>query len=504
MSAAGRLGGLLRYWAESFSLYAGLGMLAVFGMASPATAQIAPWINPSLFDSGVWDTAGPYADSPWYHPPPQSTGKNWGLLTPGAWRDGSWQENTSVTGTWGGARNTLFEDYGLALAGGYGSQISSNPVGGKTHNVVNVQSLGLSLFADLDRMMGWKGGYFVTNVAKNWGKGLSKQDIGNFFPVQYAQGTPSVRLVQLALVQNIFDNTTEIALGRLVMANDFGGSAGFCASVNQVVCSTPISATKAVSFGTFPYGTWGGRIKVKPNRSFYAQAGVYAAYPDFRNPKDHGVRFGLPKNAGPLLLVEGGWIHGSWLLEKGVEGAPTPSEGVSAYGGKIKVGGYSSWEVVTEQRTERKQRGGAWGLYVIFEQDLYLEDPTPSYSGAFGFGHREGLDGFLSLSYSSEETSPLAWMAVGGLVYRGLIPGRGSDVAAFVAVWGRFSEDLRDRQRANNQPLQHYELVLELNYRIALTGGFFVQPDIQGVIMPSGKADIPAALVLSINFGLAF
>ena len=84
MSAAGRLGGLLRYWAESFSLYAGLGMLAVFGMASPATAQIAPWINPSLFDSGVWDTAGPYADSPWYHPPPAKYGKKLGLTDP--WR----------------------------------------------------------------------------------------------------------------------------------------------------------------------------------------------------------------------------------------------------------------------------------------------------------------------------------------------------------------------------------------------------------------------------------
>ena len=48
-----------------------------------------------------------------------------------------------------------------------------------------------------------------------------------------------------------------------------------------------------------------------------------------------------------------------------------------------------------------------------------------------------------------------------------------------------------------------YELVLELNYRFNVTGGFFIQPDIQGVIQPDGVSGIPDALVLSLNFGFA-
>jgi porin len=97
----------------------------------------------------------------------------------------------------------------------------------------------------------------------------------------------------------------------------------------------------------------------------------------------------------------------------------------------------------------------------------------------------------------------MPWMVVGGLIYRGLIPGRDDDVTTFVATWGRFGDDVRDFQRANNQPLQHYEIVLEFNYRVDITGGFFIQPDIQGVIMPKGLSATPDALVLSLNFGFA-
>ncbi len=472
-------------------------------LAFPASAQIAPWIDPGLYNPGEWDTAGPYADSPWYHPPPQTPGENWGLLSSETWSDGSWQEQSNLTGTWGGLRSDLFENYGIAFAAGYGGQISGNPVGGKAQGHDYVHHFGASLFADLDRLMNWKGGYLVTSMNVNWGNGLTHADIGNLFPVQYAAGNPAIRLVDIALVQDIAD-VVEVALGRLVMANDFGGGVGFCVSTNQAVCQTPIAAGYGVSFGTFPYASWGGRIKIKPDDRWYAQVGVYAAYESFRNAKDHGVRFGLPSNAGPLLLAEAGVIHGAWRVEKGVNDKESPPEDSPLYGGKVKFGGYSSWEKLEAQRTKKKQRGDAWGLYLIIEQDLFVESDTPSYVGAFGLGRVQGLDGFLSLSYASEETSKVAWMVVGGLVYRGPIPQRDNDVMAFIATWGRFSEDLRDYERANGDPLSHYELVLELNYRVSLTNGFFVQPDIQGIIMPNGKSNIPAALALSLNFGFAF
>ena len=486
----------------SVSLAICLGFFAGLISASSAQAQVDPWVEATLYNAGEEDSAGLYPDSPWAHPPPQDSEADWGLLSATAWREGTWRKRASITGSWGGFRDKLFREYGVALAAGYGGQLSGNPVGGEKQGVSYVQHAGASLFVDLERSIGWKRGYFIASMNANWGKGLSHTDIGNLFAVQYASQNPSVRLLNLALIQTAFDDNVEIAVGRLIMANDFGGSPAFCVSVNQAVCATPISAVYAVSFGTYPYATWGGRIKLQPQRNWYVQAGVYATYPSFRTASDHGVRFGLPKEAGPILLAEAGFIHGSWLNQPGVEG-PFPQAGARR-GGKIKLGGYSSWEVVKDQKTQQTQRGGAWGLYLIVEQDLINESANPLFRGGFGGAKGQGLDGFLSLSYSSEETSQLAWMAAAGLVYTGLVPGRERDVTGLIFSYGRFSNDLRDYQRASGQNLQHYELLLELNYRIEITNGLFIQPDIQGVIKPNGYSDIPSALVLSMNFGFAF
>ena len=97
----------------------------------------------------------------------------------------------------------------------------------------------------------------------------------------------------------------------------------------------------------------------------------------------------------------------------------------------------------------------------------------------------------------------MPWMAVGGLLYQGLIPGRDTDVTTFVATWGRFSDGVRAQQQASAQALQHYEIVLEFNYRANITGVFFIQPDVQRVIRPNGYSNIPDALVLGLNFGFA-
>ena len=96
-----------------------------------------------------------------------------------------------------------------------------------------------------------------------------------------------------------------------------------------------------------------------------------------------------------------------------------------------------------------------------------------------------------------------------GLVYEGLIPGRETDKATFGLVYGSFSHDLQDHQRDEQivkgpsaPGVQHYELVLELNYNIELTKWLHIQPDIQYVINPGGTGDIPDALVLGFQLSV--
>ncbi|MDX2170701.1 MAG: carbohydrate porin, partial [Deltaproteobacteria bacterium] len=65
-----------------------------------------------------------------------------------------------------------------------------------------------------------------------------------------------------------------------------------------------------------------------------------------------------------------------------------------------------------------------------------------------------------------------------------------------------YSQDLRSGQRQRGEPLQHGEVLLEINYRLSLARSVWIQPDIQGIIQPKGRGDIPDALVVGFAVGV--
>ena len=199
--------------------------------------------------------------------------------------------------------------------------------------------MSFGAYFDLNRLMGWKGGFFLADVAwKTGGDGLTANAIGNQFPVQISAGEDATRLVHLALGQEFLDNTAEVAAGRLITGEDFATTRLACTSLNQAVCANPIAGNQSISFPTYPYAVWGGRVKYKPGESWYAQTGAYAVYPDFRDEDDHGARFDLPDDAGVLALGEYGFITGS---HRGQPGLP----------GRYKIGGYYDSERIPDLET---------------------------------------------------------------------------------------------------------------------------------------------------------
>ena len=124
---------------------------------------------------------------------------------------------------------------------------------------------------------------------------------------------------------------------------------------------------------------------------------------------------------------------------------------------------------------------------------LYTEDDT----------YLQGLSSFLALSFAPEDRNIITFMAAGGLSYQGLIPGRSSDAIAFIAAYGRFSDDLPRGTRESGAllPKQTYELLLELNYRIQIFPWLFIEPDVQVIINPDGRREIDDALVIGFAIG---
>ena len=82
------------------------------------------------------------------------------------------------------------------------------------------------------------------------------------------------------------------------------------------------------------------------------------------------------------------------------------------------------------------------------------------------------------------------------------MPSRPWDGLALIAAWAGYSGDLRDGQRERGEPIQHGEVLLELNYRLQLAEAFWIQPDIQGILQPKGRSDIPDSLAIGFAVGV--
>ena len=87
----------------------------------------------------------------------------------------------------------------------------------------------------------------------------------------------------------------------------------------------------------------------------------------------------------------------------------------------------------------------------------------------------------------------------GGLVYKGLIPGRDWDTLALGLSYLQISDDIRLAQQNANAlasslgvpapfaKLADYEGVIELSYKAQLTAWWTLQPSVQRVLHPGGQ-----------------
>ncbi|GJM15977.1 MAG: hypothetical protein DHS20C13_13040 [Thermodesulfobacteriota bacterium] len=438
-----------------------------------AAAQINPWIQSNLYDSRRWDTAGRFTATNWLHPPEYTPDQEWGVLS------GKWRTTPSLFGSYGGFWDKL-EEKGVQVIVAYFGQLATNPSGGERKGASWKGDINGSVFLDLERLVGWKRGYFLYSISYiNPGKSLSLDYIGNFFPVQLDNGDDdgSFRIVHLVFGQQLFNNTTEIVLGRLITGEDFAFLSLACTSLNQGICGNPIAGKQSITFPVYPFAAWGARIKVKPHSDWYAQIGTYLVYEGIFNSNTAGIEFKVPNGSGFLTLGEVGYIVGNY---KNVPGLP----------GIFKLGSYYDSERLEDLDSGRNV-DGTWGIYIMGQQMLYSENGK----------YTQGLSAFLALSYAPENRNIITFMTSGGLSYQGLIPSRSQDTLAFIFAYGLFSDDLNEFNRNNGDPNQDAETILELNYRIQVAPWLFVQPDVQAVINPDGRSDIDDALVIGFGIG---
>jgi porin len=434
-------------------------VLAVAIGAAPGLAEDRP---------ALWISAPPGIPGPEYRvagvPSPELPARPVGIE--------SWER---LSGNWGGWRDRL-RATGVEILGDYITEIAGNATGGMSRGVTYTHNVGLWINTDLDKVLGWRGALFHVSGSDRAGSSLSLERIGNQFAVQQIFGGQTIRLINLALEQKLGGRLIDVIAGRIDWGDDFAQSPLYCKFQNVGFCGNPVSIPIDVAVSTYPNTAWGARLRLEPNDALIVKLGVYNSFRDFRANEFHGVDFSMRHNSGVVFA----WETSLRLNHE---------EGSSGLPGHYKIGGWVDTEPLKQFRSG-DMRSGTNGFYLAIDQMLFREK---------GVDSDEGLTGFVSTTYAPPELALIEFYVIAGLLYQGLIPGRDHDVTGAGMIYGGYSSDLRQAQRASGQPPQELELVFELNYGFAVFPWLRVQPDLQYVVRPGGTGNIPDALVVALQ-----
>lgn len=383
-------------------------------------------------------------------------------------------------------RHYLIEDIGgrrhkLALKSvtvdsSFVTNLLGNPIGGKSQGFAYDGSYGLSINIDYtDR--GLTGFNIFSSMCWRTGTNLSTRHIDNQFTVSQIWGSETVRLSELYARETLFNNRFTMKIGRLCAGNDFLSSPLYWQYVNNGFDGNPVSIFFNIPFTAYPNATWGVYLEGKPWKRLSTKFAVFNANNKIQQDKYHGVNFTFKSTNGVVWITE--WCA---LINQEKEDRGMP--------GNYKVGFY--YLTGNKDKFSGGSIKGDPGLYFLFDQMLYRQGGPKS---------DQGLTSFISIILQPKNRNLFPFFANGGLLYKGLFPGRPKDTASFGFIYGKYSSDLAHEESLKGKQKQSAEAVLELNYWAQLTRWFYITPDIQYIIRPKG-VNTPNALVIGAQIGV--
>ncbi|MBX3026888.1 carbohydrate porin [bacterium] len=395
-----------------------------------------------------------------------------------------WWAGQYLTGNWFGWRQRL-SDLGLQVALTYTADILGNATGGVDRKVRYFHNIGLDFLFDLDRLVHIPGAHFHLAVSQRTGKSLSDEDIHNVFNVAQVCCGPYTQVVTVAWEQQLFNDRLGIRAGHLSMGDDFATSPLYWQYVTSGIDGNPGSLVFNVPFTEYPDATIGVRIRGRPIEHLTMQVGVYND--DLDTNAAHGGNFAVNFSDGVMVLAEVSYHDHLGDVREALPGHLT-------IGGFYHTGRFRRLDAPAGSTLPSDTEYGNGGIYGAIDQMVWRFADAPDPRGVLPFVSLVGAP--------NADVSTFPFFFNSGVVVRGPLPSRPYDDVLFGLLYGEFSNVLRQGQRAAGEPLQHFEMVLELSYILQLTPWLQLQPDIQYVIEPGGTGDIPNALVLGAQIAI--
>lgn len=361
-----------------------------------------------------------------------------------------WLERTHLTGDWRGWRKTL-DEHGIAPGARYTGGFWSNLRGGFQTGTRYEGFAQWWLEADLDRLLGWKGGSFEIDWYSYHG-GEPSLDLVGAFPTQTVSGwetAPSVRFYEIFLRQTWGDGRFAFKAGQLAIDSDFFVSEHADALLNGAFGFLGLGRGGAIA-PSYPLAAPGAYLLARTaDQRWEASLGVYTADPG----PDESSNFGFDWS-----FDNGVFLVGELRIRRRPFGRPG-SYAVGAGGSNAELEGFDGGG----------SRSGTYGFFGLIDQVLVEQTPT-----------RPGL-GFFGRGYGVPPSVPslVFWYLDFGMKLTRPFRGRDEDVLALGFAHLRFKNDYVAALRADGMNVSRRESVLELTYRVQVTGWLSLQPDIQ-------------------------
>ena len=411
-----------------------------------------------------------------------------------------------LSGTWLGCRPST-EKCGVDITVQSVSDILGNVAGGTGAGGAYAGLLNVGLAADLNKAVGWDGASFKSTWIWLYGNDVSSRYIGNAMTASGIYGEPSFRCYELWLQQNVLQDAVSLRAGLLGLDAEFGFSDTAALFVNSTF-GMPAGITMNLPNGgpTYPMATPGVRLAVQPASWLTVRAAISQGNPFQQDQNRYGFNWNFGPSAGMLSLNE---AEASWCNDDSSKGL----KGTAKAGFWIQTGSGSPGQTQFGSPTVASYSSGFYG---IIDQQLYRA-PVEKSSADSGKcpipcgkerapdkSPTKGLSAFARAGFSPQSWSPCSFYSDGGLVYRGLIPGRDGDKAGIAFAYAQMGQLCNSTAAQSGCSGTGYEALAEFSYSIRVAPAIALQPDLQYILHPGGTQQYGNALVVGMRAVIDF
>jgi porin len=373
------------------------------------------------------------------------------------------------------------KDKGITVQLNYIGEILGNISGGVRRGSVYDGRLEAVFEADMEKVAGWTGGTFHTNIFWIHGDGLSRDYVGNLLAVSNIEALPTARLFELWYEQKLFNDKVAVRAGQLAADTEFVTSKYAGLFINGTFGWPGITASNLPSGGpAYPLATPGVRLKLgadsDPLNLLVALYDGDPAGPGDDDPQRrnrHGLNFRTHDR--PLLIEEAQYRY---ML------------GGSGLAGTLKIGAWQHFGRFDDLRYDvaglpiavtgdtARSHSGNHGFYGVWDQQLYRLGDDPG----------KGIGFFTRVSGNPGDRNLIDFYVDAGLNFSGLVPGRPDDAFGVAVGYARVSDNARGFDiDAGTTPARDYEAVVELTYQAQILPGWTMQPLLQYIFHPGGS-----------------